>query len=143
MPGMEVKLTSEIQEKLKKLAGTKADAIAKKAVYSGAGIMADKVRANLQKNLEGSKYSTGELINSLGITPPRVDRHGVVNAKVGFQGYDSKGVPNALKARAMESGTSKQPKRPFIAPAARQAKKKAEEAMINVVVSEIEKELTK
>jgi len=143
MPGMKVKLTTELQEKLNRLALQKVDAIAKKAVYAGAGIMADKVRENLEKNLQDSKYSTGELLASLGITPPRVDRNGIINAKVGFSGYDSKGVPNALKARAMESGTSKQPKRPFVAPAARQAKKKAEEAMINVIVGEIGKELKK
>jgi len=51
------------------------------------------------------------------------------NTKIGFDGYDRKGVPNALKARAMESGTSTQPKRPFVRPAVNRVKKKAIEEM--------------
>jgi len=133
-----LKTTSDFQIKLEKVAG-KADDIARRAVYVGAGIMADQVRVNLQKNLSGSKLSQGDLLDSLGISKPKVDQDGSINSKVGFDGYDRNGVPNALKARVMESGSSKQKKKPFIRPAISQARNKAKEAMAKVIDTEIEK----
>lgn len=112
---------------------------AKKAVYQAAGIVADKIRANLEANLAGSGQFTGALADSLGITPVTMDRDGVWNAKIGFDGYDAKGVPNQLKARVMESGTSKIRKRPFVRPAVNATKKAAIEAMRKVIDEEIEK----
>lgn len=119
--------------------GKRSIEIGGKAVKAGAGILADQVRKNLKKNLTGSKYSTGDLLDSLGVTPAKVDRNGVINAKVGFEGYDRKGVPNAIKARAMESGTSRQKKKPFIRPAIRVTKDKIEKTMQEIIDSEIQK----
>jgi HK97 gp10 family phage protein len=133
-----LKTTSDFQIGLDRLAG-KSDEIAKKAVYVGAGIMADQVRVNLRKNLSGSKLSQGDLLDSLGISKPKVDQDGSINSKVGFDGYDRNGVPNTLKARVMESGSSKQKKKPFIRPAISQARNKAKEAMAKVIDTEIEK----
>lgn len=133
-----LKTTSDLQIKLDQLAG-KSDEIAKKAVYVGAGIMADQVRANLQKNLSGSKLSQGDLLDSLGISKPKVDQDGSINSKVGFDGYDRNGVPNTLKARVMESGSSKQKKKPFIRPAISQARNKAKEAMAAAIEAEYKK----
>ena len=125
---MTVKGLDEYIDKLSKL-GSKMPEVAKRAVKAGVNPLADEVRKQLEKNLQGSKYSTGDLLDSLGVTPVDVDKNGVYNAKVGFSGYDRKGVPNALKARAMESGTSRQPKKPFMRPAVNRAKKRALEEM--------------
>ena len=38
-------------------------------MYSGADIVADEVRRELTHALGGSEYSTGDLLNSLGIAP--------------------------------------------------------------------------
>ena len=116
-----------------------SEEIAKKTVYAAADIVTDKIRANLEANLAGSEQSTGTLAASLGITPIQTDRDGFINAKVGFDGYDEKGVPNQLKARVMESGSSTVRKRPFVRPAVNAAKKAAEEAMQRVIDEEIEK----
>lgn len=116
-----------------------SEATAKRAIYQAAGIVADKIRTNLEANLAGSGQSTGALADSLGITPVSMDRDGVWNAKIGFDGYDAKGVPNQLKARVMESGTSKIRKRPFVRPAVNAAKKAAIEAMQKVIDEETEK----
>lgn len=123
MAEMKVKGLDEYIDKLEKL-GSKMPEVAKKAVKAGVNPLADEVRKQLEKNLRGSEYSTGDLIDSLGITPVDEDKNGVYNAKVGFSGYDRKGVPNALKARAMESGTSRQRKKPFMRPAVNRARKK-------------------
>lgn len=128
MAKMSVSGLDEYIDKLSKL-GSKMPEVAKRAVQAGVNPLADEVRKQLEKNLQGSKYSTGDLLDSLGVTPVGVDKNGVYNAKVGFSGYDRKGVPNALKARAMESGTSRQPKKPFMRPAVNRAKKRVLEEM--------------
>ena len=125
---MTIQGLDEYADKLSKL-GSNMDAIAKRAVRAGIDPLADEIRKGLEKNLRNSEYATGDLLDSLGVTPVGVDKNGVYNAKVGFSGYDRKGVPNALKARAMESGTSRQPKKPFLRPAVRRAKKRALEEM--------------
>lgn len=112
--------------------------IIEKALYEGAGIITDKVRANLEQTL--GIYSTGELAESLGVAPMRRGK-GTANVSIGFDGYDSKGTPNALKARAMESGTSKQPKRPFMRPALNATKGLAQSKMLQILKEEIEKKL--
>lgn len=128
MAKMTVQGLDEYAAKLSNL-GSKMPEVAKRAVKAGANPLADEVRRQLENNLKGSKYSTGDLLDSLGVTPVKVDKNGVYNAKVGFHGYDRKGVPNALKARAMESGTSRQPKKPFLRPAVNRAKQKCLEEM--------------
>mgnify|MGYP002800314477 CR=1 FL=1 len=131
--------------KLSKLSSG-ADEIAKKAIYKAAGIVADQIKKNLHAVL--SNNATGELENSLGITKIKVDKDGNHNAKIGFDGYGSrktkaypKGIPNQLKARALESGTSTEPKRPFVRPAVKQTKKQAEQAMNQVIDEEIKKRM--
>ena len=116
-----------------------SEEIAKKAVYAAADIVTDKIRENLEANLAGREQSTGALAASLGITPIQTDRDGFINAKIGFDGYDEKGVPNQLKARVMESGSSKVQKRPFVRPAVNATKKAAQDAMQKVVDEELEK----
>lgn len=128
MAKMTIQGFDEYADKLSKL-GSAAPEIAKRAVKAGVNPLADEVRKGLEKNLQNSKYSTGDLLDSLGVTPVSMDKNGVYNAKVGFSGYDRKGVPNALKARAMESGTSRQPKKPFMRPAVNRAKKRVLEEM--------------
>ncbi len=128
MARMTIKGLDEYALKLSKF-GKDAPEIAKKVVMAGANPIADEIRKELEKNLAGSKYSTGDLLDSFGIAPPDIDSMGNTNTKIGFDGYDRKGVPNALKARAMESGTSTQPKRPFVRPAVNRVKKKAIEEM--------------
>lgn len=124
--------------------GARSEEIAKKVVKVGANPVADEIRKNLEANIADPSYagvgdtgsfdrkkekSSGDLLKSLGISPAGTDRNGDVNVKVGFAGYDQKGVPNALKARAMESGTSKLRKRPFVRPAVNRTRKKSKDAM--------------
>jgi HK97 gp10 family phage protein len=109
--------------------GMESIEIAKKAVMAGANPLADEIRKNLKANLIGSKYSAGDLLDSMGIAPADIDHRGNTNTKIGFSGYDRSGTPNALKARVMESGTSNQKKKPFIRPAVNRMKKRVIEEM--------------
>ena len=114
---------------------TGSEEIAKKAIYAGANVIADKIKSNLQGVL--SDEATGELIDSFGVTPISLDSSGNWNAKIGFDGYDSKGVANQLKARVIESGTSKKQKHPFVRPAVNATKKQAVARMGEVIDEEI------
>lgn len=119
--------------------GDRSDTMIKKAIHEGAHILTDEIRANLEKNLADSEDSTGALAESLGITKIKQDKDGFWNAKIGFDGYDEKGVPNQLKARVMESGSSTIRKRPFVRPAVNAKHKEAEAAMEQVIIEEIKK----
>lgn len=105
-----------------------------KAIYEGAKIVADEARARLNSVIKGP--STGALAASLGIAKMVEDADGY-NVKLGFSGYDSKGVPNLLKARVMESGSSKQKKRPFMRPAVNATRAAAVAKMGEVIDQEI------
>lgn len=118
-----------------------------KAVYVGAGIIADAVRANIQSipTTRSSAPGTPEnpidgiapaqkagLLNGFGVSPMQ-DSNGYYNVKIGFNGYNSirtpkypSGQPNAVIARSVESGTSFRKKHPFVAPAVKAAKERAE-----------------
>ena len=136
MARMTFKAGDDYALKLSKLA-TGSDEIAKKAIYAAAEIVADKIKSNLEGVL--SEEATGELVASFGITKIDVDANSDWNAKIGFDGYDSAGVPNQLKARVLESGSSRQPKRPFVKPAINATKAAAQAAMAKVIDEEIEK----
>lgn len=136
MARMTFKAGDDYALKLSKLA-TNSDEIAKKAIYAAAEIVADKIKSNLEGVL--SEEATGELVDSFGISKIDVDSDGNWNAKIGFDGYDSTGVPNQLKARVLESGSSRQPKRPFVKPAINATKTAAQAAMAKVINEEIEK----
>lgn len=153
MARMSVKAGDEYLKKLA-LLSTDSQRVAERAVYKAAGIVADQIRKNLTDNLksdrsaakrdgagkkkEGQK-SSGDLLGSLGIAPIQLDKDGFIGTKIGFDGYDRRGVPNPLKARVMESGSSKIAPRPFVRPAVKATKKAAEEAMGRVIDEEIEK----
>lgn len=129
MAGTSVKTSKELMKKLSAISGKGADEAAKRAVYVGAGYMAERIKESLRSVV--SENATGDLENSLGIAPIQLDNQGNWGTKIGFSGYDRKGVANPLKARILESGSSKQRKRPFLAPAVKKYRKIAEEKMNN------------
>jgi len=116
---------------------TQSDEIARKAIFEGANIIADKIRSNLEGVL--SEEATGYLVGSFGVTPIEKDSEGNWNTKIGFDGYDDNGVANQLKARVLESGSSRQPKRPFVRPAVNATKKQVVAKMNQVIDEEIKK----
>lgn len=138
MARMIIKGLDEYALMLDKL-GQEGIEVSKKMVYAGAKVVADEIKGGLQWAIGESELSTGDLIDSMGIAPIDTDNRGNMNTKVGFDGYDRKGVANQLKARAMESGTSTQPKKPFVRPAVNRSKDRAQEAMKKVFDDEIKK----
>jgi HK97 gp10 family phage protein len=140
---MKINAGQDYALKLEKF-GNDSPKIAKKVVIAGANPVTDEIRKRLVENLNDPGYvglgdgglfgtkqnvPTGDLLDSFGIAPPDTDKLGNTNTKIGFDGYDRRGTPNALKARAMESGTSWLKKRPFVRPAVNKTKQKAIDEM--------------
>jgi len=120
-------------------------------VYAMAEVVTDKIRANLdalptveesealaayreQRKTSLTSAQKKGLQASLGISKIEND-NGYWNVKVGFDGYNKvktrkypNGQPNALIARATESGSSVREKTPFVRPAVSASQKKALEA---------------
>lgn len=148
-------------EALKKLEFTaQGGELLEKAAKAGAAPVADEIRRRLRnlpedeyRHLNPGEVFTGipagqkeDLLDSLGVTPPQRDRKGFVNVKVGFDGYGSyptraypEGVPNALIARAVESGSSVRKKTPFVRPAVQATRKEAVDEMDKTIRQELEK----
>lgn len=127
-------------------------AVCQAAVYKGAEVVADEIKkgimeletvtdaeakAAFQKSVPTmiSVNQKRGLIDSFGIAPIS-DKYGVISTKLGFDGYNDikterwpNGQPNALIARACESGSTAMIKQPFMRPTEKRVRKRAEEAM--------------
>lgn len=152
---MKLTVGKGMDEYLKKLGNleVRSEDTCKRAVYDGAKIVADRIKANIEALPVQEKYedyATGiksiqkkGLIDSFGIATCRND-NGYINVKAGFDGYNGlktkkypSGQPNAMIARTFESGNSETRKHPFVAPAVRATKEKAEMAMQATIDKEL------
>ena len=161
MAKVSFKGAAEYAEALRKLEFTaQGGELMETAAHAGAAPGADEIRRRL-RNLPEDEYrrlAPGEtfsglpegqkqdLLDSLGVAPPQRDRKGFVNVKVGFDGYGShptkaypRGVPNALIARATESGSSVREKTPFVRPAVNATRNKAVDEMDKSITDGLKK----
>jgi len=129
---VDLKLPEEFLIRLSRLGG-RTDEICKKVLEAGGEVVLQKARSNLSTVVgRGTKYpsrSTGELERSLGLSPPKVDRDGNYNIKVGFSEPRSDGGSNAKIAAILEYGKHGQPAKPFLKPAKSASKAEAVAAM--------------
>lgn len=140
----------------KKLAalGSHTDEILEKAMSAGAEAALPIVRAELQGAIGGDtkvqSRSTGELVDSLGISPVMVNNNGITNVKIGFSEprrhqYAAKKkrsyytVTNAMIANVLEYGKSGQPPRPWLKRAKTKATKVFRAKAQEIIDKEVEK----
>lgn len=118
----------------------KTVALSKRLVYAGAQAVANDVRKAAEEAIKSDSShaarQTGELLKAgnfgvMDITTQADGAHTVV----GFDGYDSKGVPIPLIAAVLESGnsTNSQQATHFFSRATRSARPKAYSAMQKIV----------
>lgn len=121
----------------------------KRAVYEGGGVVVKAIADAIDALPSGSTafVPEGETIRGvndlqreglregLGLSTMK-NENGYINTKVGFDGYNGyqtkkypNGQPNALIARALESGTSQRPKTRFVSKAVKACREEAEKAM--------------
>lgn len=117
MAKIEFEGLAEYEKKLRSL-GVNIEGFCKQAVYPAAGLVIEEIKRSCP-------VDTGALRDSAALTKFE-DKDGYIFTQVTFNGVDDNGHPNPVKARALESGTSKQRKRPFIRPAFNRVKRTAE-----------------
>lgn len=159
MASIQMKGLDEYLVKLGALEHSSKKEICGKAIYEGAAIVADAIRAELSDLPTDERFGTTEapargikaiqkegLLHSLGITSMEDDGDGYLNVKVGFDGYNRvvtkkwpNGQPNQMVARAAERGTTWLQKAAFVKRGVAKSRKKALAAMKTHVQSSIEK----
>jgi len=155
--GFELKIDgmAEISEQLSKLE-TEAPAIAAKALYEGAGVMADSMQkgvatirtAPFQYARDGqTRMPSPEekaIVEQAAVGIAKFDKNGTeVNTSVGFRnaGYAmlaGKRVPIPKVVNAINSGTSFMKKQPFVRKAVNSGKAKAVQAITNTILAEVD-----
>ena len=150
MAKMTIKGLDEFIDKLEK-AGQKPEAIVKKALYEGAGVVAEAIRAGVaslpvdesrgtrakpKHGITGVEKSG--LLSGIGISKMRVE-DAKVNVAIGFNGTNADGKRNTTIMRRAESGTTTQQKTPAVRPAVNRSKAQAQNAMKEVFIEELEK----
>lgn len=137
-----VKMPDDFLEKLSRL-GNKTDEITAKVLEAGSDIVYEKVKSNLEdvvgKDTIVESRSTGELIDSLGVSSVKQDKNGNSNIKIGFKEPRKDGKSNAMIANIIEYGKHNQPAKPFLKPAKKSTKKSCIEAMKQKLEEEINK----
>ena len=142
MAKADFKLPDEFLTKLSRL-GKDMDSVAEKVLEAGGEVVLDKVRGNLEAVIgSGTKYksrSTGELVQSLGLSPVKLNRDGNHDIKIGFSEPRSDGGSNVKIANILEYGKHGQPAKPFLKP----AKTASKQACIDAMTQKLEEEVKK
>lgn len=129
MAKIDFKGIDEYSKRLAKL-GAGAQGVCKYAVYEGAAVVVEAIKANTPSD-------SGDLERSCGLAPMQ-DDNGYINTKIVWAGYDRNGTPNAIKAAVLEHGRSNRSKVPFIRPAVNSVRKAAEFAMETALNKKLE-----
>ncbi len=142
MAKAEIQMPEDFLRKLSQL-GDKTDEISERVLEAGGEVVLARVRSNLAAVIgSGTKYpsrSTGELEQSLGLSPAKLDRNGNHNIKIGFADPRSGGGSNAKIANIIEYGKHGQPAKPFLKPAKSASKSACVEAMKQKFEEEVSK----
>ena len=140
MAKVTVKMPDDFIKKCATL-GSNTDEGMGEALKAGGEIVLAAAKSNLRARVgSGTKYesrSTGELANSIGLSPPKVNRNGDHDIKVGFAEPHKGGVSNAKLASILEHGKHGQPAKPFLKPAKSASKNACIEAMKAKLESEV------
>lgn len=161
MAKMTVKGLDQFEAKMSRLYDSGVREAAERAVYNGAEVIADKVRANIKalpsisdadaikryREHAPGHLTAGQkkgLLDSLGVAPMSNDPNSI-DTHIGFDGYNHImtkkypfGQPNVMVARSVESGTSFMQPTPFIRPAVTAARATAQKKMAETFEAKIE-----
>jgi len=152
-----IHVSDELELKLSRMY-THTDDICKKAIYEGAKVMADAMKAEIDAlPVDDSKHEWDKmrsgirtiqkigLQKSFGVAPFR-ESNGVWDTHLGFEGYNEMvsnyytGQANSMIARSVNAGTSFLRANPFIDRTSRNFGMKARERMEEVIKEELAKE---
>lgn len=130
MATIEFKGIDAYAKKLEELGKRDAAKAIRYAIYPAADVVANELKAAVP--VSDDPRTAGDLRDGLTLTH-MVDDNGFISTTATFAGYDHKGTPLPLVARALESGRStpkgKVGKHPFIRQTINRVRKKAEGLM--------------
>ena len=130
MAKIEFKGIDAYQKQIAALGLRETDKMLKYAIYPAAGMAKQEIEDATP--VSDDPRSSGDLRASVVISPFRKDTD-LTYTEVTFSGYDRKGVPNQLIARALESGRSttigKVGKHPFMRKTIERIRRKATDLM--------------
>ena len=150
MAKCEVEIPNDIYQMIQKLNSNREE-ILTSTLETGGEVVLNAVRSNLNRAIRNSSNrSTGELKNSLGMSPVKLNSRGIYNVKIGFseprrKQYTAKKkrsyytITNSLIANVLEYGKSGQSPRPFMRP----AKVMSEKACIQAMRAKFDEEIKK
>ena len=125
------------------LLGNQFDSVAESVLEAGGKVVLEKAQRNLAAVVgTGTKYdsrSTGELVDSLGLSPVKLNKSGNHDIKVGFSEPRSDGGSNAKIANILEYGKHGQAPKPFMKPAKTSSKAECIQAMKDTLEAEVKK----
>lgn len=129
-------------EQLSRL-GSQFDSVAESVLEAGGEVVLEKAQRNLAAVVgTGTKYdsrSTGELVDSLGLSPVKLNKSGNHDIKVGFSEPWSDGGSNAKIANILEYGKHGQAPKPFMKPARTSSKAECIQVMKDTLEAEVKK----
>lgn len=129
-------------EQLSRL-GSQFDSVAESVLEAGGEVVLAKAQHNLAAVVgTGTKYdsrSTGELVDSLGLSPVKLNNSGNHDIKVGFSEPRSDGGSNAKIANILEYGKHGQAPKPFMKPAKTSSKAECIQVMKDTLEAEVKK----
>lgn len=129
-------------EQLSRL-GNQFDSVAQSVLEAGGEVVLEKAQRNLAAVVgTGTKYdsrSTGELVDSLGLSPVKLNKSGNHDIKVGFSEPRSDGGSNAKIANILEYGKHGQAPKPFMKPARTSSKAECIQVMKDTLEAEVKK----
>lgn len=129
-------------EQLSRL-GSQFDSVAESVLEAGGKVVLERAQRNLAAVVgTGTKYdsrSTGELVDSLGLSPVKLNNSGNHDIKVGFSEPRSDGGSNAKIANILEYGKHGQAPKPFMKPARTSSKAECIQVMKDTLEAEVKK----
>lgn len=142
MATVDIKMPEEFLQKMSRLSSD-YDAIAERVLEAGGNVVLQQVKGSLSAVVgSDTKYpsrSTGELESAFGLSPPKLDRNGNHNIKVGFSEPRTDGGSNAKLANILEYGKHGQPAKPFLKPAKTASRAACKAAMQQTFEEEVKK----
>lgn len=151
MPSFEVQGLDDYRDVLKTLSSHQLEEIIGTSIYHGAGLVADKIRTEINNIplVDDAEYGSARhplrgitreqkrgLQEGFGISTMQ-KRNGGYNVSIGFTGYNSvvtkkyrKGQANSMIARSIEKGTSFRAPHPFLTKTANRTRNACAEEMV-------------
>lgn len=142
MAKADIQFPDAFLEQLSRL-GNQFDFVAQSVLEAGGEVVLEKAQRNLAAVVgTGTKYdsrSTGELVDSLGLSPVKLNKSGNHDIKVGFSEPRSDGGSNAEIANILEYGKHGQAPKPFMKPARTSSKAECIQVMKDTLEAEVKK----